>query len=319
MRKRSLFFTSLTAAIASVAIGASIAMADSVPAVNADSATTSLGTPVTINVLANDTNPIGTFQAASVAITTAPTNGTAVVDNNTGDVTYTPASAFTGQDAFVYQACDDEATPFCGSATVTVTVTGAVAATPTPEGPTESWPITHPDSASTMAGTPVSINVLANDEGPIYALDPTTLTVVTQPANGTTAVDTSSGAITYTPAAGFTGTDTFTYQICDVQTTAHCSPGNVTVGVFAAPTATPTTATPPPADTSTPAPTATTPISSTTAGANAVTPLPPSTGSGVNAAGSGHTTGIVLLALVGIATVGALGALTGFSLTSRRR
>jgi hypothetical protein len=140
---------------------------------------------------------------------------------------------------------------------------------------------------------------------------------VTAPGNGTTAVDTSSGAITYTPAAGFTGTDTFTYQICDVQTTAHCSPGTVTVGVFAA--ATPTTATPPPADTSTPAPTATTPISSTTAGANAVTPLPPSTGSGVNAAASGHTTGIVLLALVGIATLGALSALAGFSLTSRRR
>jgi hypothetical protein len=73
-------------------------------------------------------------------------------------------------------------------------------------------PIVADDSASTTAGMPVTINVLANDSDP----DGEALTVaaVTQPADGTAAINADS-TITYAPRAGFTGTDQFHYTASD--------------------------------------------------------------------------------------------------------
>jgi hypothetical protein len=85
------------------------------------------------------------------------------------------------------------------------------------------------DSASTPAGIPVTVPVLANDSD----LDGDTLTVVevTTPANGTAVINTD-GTITYTPNAGFTGTDTFTYTVTDGTDTATAS---ITINVGALP------------------------------------------------------------------------------------
>ena len=79
------------------------------------------------------------------------------------------------------------------------------------------------DTASTPAGTAVTIDVLAND-APASGL---TVASVTQGANG--AVVNNGNNVTYTPAAGFTGTDTFTYV---ATTTPGCvSTATVTVTV----------------------------------------------------------------------------------------
>ena len=65
------------------------------------------------------------------------------------------------------------------------------------------------DTATTDAGKPVTIAVLANDKG-------TGLTIpsVTTPANGTARINTDR-TITYTPDAGFSGSDSFRYTIRD--------------------------------------------------------------------------------------------------------
>jgi hypothetical protein len=81
-----------------------------------DSATTDLDTPVTIDVLANDSDEDG--DELTVASVGAALNGTAV-DNADGTVTYTPNTGFTGEDNFVYTIEDG----FGGSAEATVTVT----------------------------------------------------------------------------------------------------------------------------------------------------------------------------------------------------
>lgn len=81
-----------------------------------DSTTTDIDTPVTIDVLANDSDEDG--DALSVTGVFAPLNGTAVV-NADGTVTYTPNTGFTGEDNFVYTIEDG----FGGSAEATVTVT----------------------------------------------------------------------------------------------------------------------------------------------------------------------------------------------------
>jgi len=87
---------------------------------NDDSAATTLNTPVTINVVGNDftQNPPLTV----VGVTDPP--GGSAVNNGDGTVTYAPGSGFTGTDSFDYTVQD--AGGNSDSATVTVTVTGAV-------------------------------------------------------------------------------------------------------------------------------------------------------------------------------------------------
>jgi len=69
------------------------------------------------------------------------------------------------------------------------------------------------DTASTFSGTPVSINVVANDTDTDN--DPLTVTGTSNgPANGTV-TNNGGGTVTYTPNLGFAGTDTFTYAISD--------------------------------------------------------------------------------------------------------
>ena len=152
-----------------------------------DAATTLAGTPVTINILANDT---GT--ALTVTQATNPSNGNAVINSN-NTITYTPNANFAGSDSFTYRITDS----FGQTATATVRITV------NPPGLNAV-----DDAATTAAGTPVTINVLANDAG-------TGLTVaqVTNPSNGSAVI--SGNAVIYTPNANFAGADTFTYTIRD--------------------------------------------------------------------------------------------------------
>ena len=81
-----------------------------------DAVTTGVDTPVTVDVLANDSDADG--DVLTVVNTTVPPNGSAVI-NPDGTVTYTPNTGFTGTDAFDYTIEDG----FGGSATATVTIT----------------------------------------------------------------------------------------------------------------------------------------------------------------------------------------------------
>ena len=185
------------------------------PVATNDSTSTNPGTPVLINVGANDRDPDGNLDPTTVQIINPPTNGTVRVDPATGNVIYTPNPGFTtGTDTFTYRICDT--TGLCTEATVTVTVP-TVAANP---------PIANPDAIATNPNTPVTLNILGNDNG---NFNPASLRILTQPANGTVVVN-PDGTITYIPNPGFTtGTDTFTYQICD--TAGNCTEGRVTVTV----------------------------------------------------------------------------------------
>jgi peptidoglycan/xylan/chitin deacetylase (PgdA/CDA1 family)/lysophospholipase L1-like esterase len=84
-----------------------------------DTASTTQGTPVTIDVVANDTDDVGVV-AASVTVVTSPANG-AAVPNGSGSVTYTPGGTFTGTDTFRYTVADGQGA-VSNAATVTVTV-----------------------------------------------------------------------------------------------------------------------------------------------------------------------------------------------------
>jgi hypothetical protein len=79
-------------------------------------------------------------------------------------------------------------------------------------GTSNNPPVAVGDSATTPSGTPVTLNVLANDSDPDN--DPLTVSGATAPAHGAAAVN-ADNTITYTPAAGYTGPDSFTYTIGD--------------------------------------------------------------------------------------------------------
>lgn len=170
--------------------------ANEAPTATDDAETTALDTPVSIGILANDSDPEG--GTLSVTELVDPVNGTVVL-NGDGTVTYTPDAGYEGPDSFVYEICDDHGQ--CDRATVNLTVGDANAA-----------PVGGDDEGETPEGTAVTLNVLANDGDP----DGDTLTVntVSTPGNGTATINTD-GTIVYTPNPGFTGVDTFTYEVCD--------------------------------------------------------------------------------------------------------
>ncbi|ALN84735.1 conserved repeat domain protein [Lysobacter capsici] len=177
-------------------------------------------TPVTTNVIANDTlngAPIDP-NLVTITVSTDPSNGTVVV-NTDGTITYTPRANFSGTDSYVYTICEKLNPTNCATATVTVTVQpNTVTATP--------------DTAQTNQQTPVTINVIGNDSVTGAPLDPGSLTIANPPANGT--VTCAAGSCTYTPNQFFAGTDTFTYRVCDTSSpTPVCATASVTITVLA--------------------------------------------------------------------------------------
>ncbi len=153
------------------------------------SARENIATPV--DVLANDYDPDGLIDPATLAIASGPAHGVATVEQTPlGQtvVVYTSAPGFRGTDTFTYTVRDND-----GLASNEAIVSIDVHNQP---------PVANPDSATTDEGKPVAIDVLANDSDPDGALVPNTLTVVTGPTRGTVAVQqTSTGqsVLVYTP------------------------------------------------------------------------------------------------------------------------
>jgi VCBS repeat-containing protein len=96
------------------------------PVANDDTTSTPQNTPlVNYNIVANDTDPDGTIDPASVVITTGTTTqrGGMVVNNGNGTITYTPKNAgYRGTDTFQYTVNDNDGAT-SNVATVRVNVT----------------------------------------------------------------------------------------------------------------------------------------------------------------------------------------------------
>ncbi len=99
---------------ASATVTVNVAGVQDAPVAVADTAYASSGTAVTINVLANDSEPDG--DPLSVSAVTQPTFGN--VTNNGTSVTYTPGGGFATEDSFTYTVSDGRG----GTNRATVTV-----------------------------------------------------------------------------------------------------------------------------------------------------------------------------------------------------
>ena len=183
------------------------------PVARDDARSTDEDTSVSINVLANDSDPDG--DAISIVEVTDPANGTAVVTGTVATglaIEYTPAPDVSGTDTFTYTIADEEGST--ATATVTVTVT-----------PVNDAPIARDDARATAEDTAVTVDVLANDSD--VDGDQLAIASVGSPANGR--ADRTGGQILYTPQAGFSGTDAFTYTVTDEQGATATATVTVTV------------------------------------------------------------------------------------------
>ncbi len=179
------------------------------PVAATDGAATNEDTPVTVAVLANDTD----IDGGALSVTAVTQGGNGAVTSNGTTITYTPAANFNGGDSFTYTVSDGNG----GTAMASVIVSIAAV---------NDAPNAAPDSGATREGVAVILSVLANDSD----VEGGTLTVTAAgtPANGS-AVLLAGNTIRYTPGANFTGTDTFTYTVSDGQ--GGTSTGQVTVAV----------------------------------------------------------------------------------------
>ncbi|MHC1703540.1 MAG: Ig-like domain-containing protein [Tenuifilaceae bacterium] len=171
-----------------------------IPVAMDDAATTTVNTPVSVNVLSNDTGLEDGF--GGLSIRTAPLHGTVTVNANR-TITYTPSNFFVGSDSFVYLVEDVHGD--YDLATVAITVT---------DRPNYA-PVANDDRRGTEYETAVTVDVLVNDTG----LDDggIAVTLTTAPAAGEgTAVVNGDNTITFTPATGFSGTAAFGYTVQDI-------------------------------------------------------------------------------------------------------
>jgi ELWxxDGT repeat protein len=87
------------------------------------------GAAVTINVLANDSDPDGTLVPGSLRIAQSPAHGTTSIDSAAGAIRYTPDAGFNGSDQFTYQVADRQ-----GRMSAAANVSVAVTLPPDPGG-----------------------------------------------------------------------------------------------------------------------------------------------------------------------------------------
>ncbi|MFV8433698.1 tandem-95 repeat protein, partial [Vibrio owensii] len=169
------------------------------PVANDDSTTTDEDTPVTIDVLPNDTDVDGDTLTIVNASVPAEQGTVEIID---GKLVFTPAEDFNGEATITYVVTDGELTD---EATVSVTV-----------NPVNDAPVANDDSTMTDEDTPVTIDVLPNDSD----VDGDTLTIVNAsvPAEQGT-VEIVDGKLVFTPAEDFNGEATITYVVTDGELT----------------------------------------------------------------------------------------------------
>jgi glycerol uptake facilitator-like aquaporin len=171
-----------------------------------DSQTTDEDTAITLDVLANDSDPDG--NELTVTAVTQPANGAVVLNPSTGSgqtITYTPDADYNSSDSagagdtFTYTVNDGHG----GTATAAVSVT---------VNPVNDEPVAVGDNETTNEDTPIVLEVLANDTD--VDGDTLTITAITTPTLGSV-VNNGDGTLTYTPAAETAGTDSFSYTVAD--------------------------------------------------------------------------------------------------------
>ncbi len=186
--------------------GAHLATVNNPPVAYAQSVSTQQDTPVEIILSGSD--PDGNPLTYTVA--TLPTQG--VLSGTPPNVTYTPASGYTGADSFTFTVNDG--TVDSAAATVTITVAAVNVA-----------PVANAQSVTTNEDTAKGIVLSGSDANG----DPLTYQVTAGPTHGS--LSGSAPNLTYTPAMNYNGSDSFNFRVNDGQ--ENSAPASVSITVLA--------------------------------------------------------------------------------------
>ncbi|MBE8717131.1 retention module-containing protein [Cellvibrio polysaccharolyticus] len=141
-----------------------------------------------------------------------PTNGTVVIDPNTGEFVYTPNPDYNGGDSFVVIISDGNG----GTTTSTVVIEVT---------PVNDAPESNNQNLTTPQDTPIDGQIIATDRDG----DELNYGVNNPPTNGTVTLNPVTGEFTYTPNPGYNGGDSFVVIISDGN--GGTTTSTVTIGV----------------------------------------------------------------------------------------
>jgi cyclophilin family peptidyl-prolyl cis-trans isomerase len=184
------------------------------PVASADSVAITAGGTTNVTVLSNDLDQDGTLDVSSLAITQAPTHGTAT-KNTDGTITYVNDGSAGTTDSFKYTVADN-AGGVSNAALVSVAV--------------NQRPVAVADNVTMAAGATQTINVSSNDTDSDGTLNLASIVIVQQPTHGNVAVNTD-GTVTYQHDNSASTTDSFSYKISDNQGAQSAAAGVVSITI----------------------------------------------------------------------------------------
>ncbi|MCB9159701.1 MAG: tandem-95 repeat protein [Caldilineaceae bacterium] len=189
---------------ASTVVSVNVLAVNDAPTPGADIARTDEDTPVTVDVLANDSDIDG--ESLTVAGVDAPGHGTAALVD--GSIVYTPTADFAGSDSFAYTVADRSG--------LTATAQLRIAVAPVNDAPVMAQGAT---ARVTMSEDGVPIPFRMTLEAADVDDSDLTWSTSTEPAHGSVTIDGDGlrRAIVYTPDADFNGSDSFTITVDDGQ------------------------------------------------------------------------------------------------------
>ena len=164
------------------------------PIALADERSTNEDTPLTIQILSNDSDVDG--DVLQIENFEVPSNGT--LQQEGMNLVYTPKLNFFGMDEFNYTISDGNFAESSALATINVL-------------PVNDLPIAVDDLITTDENTPVTVAVLNNDQD--FDGDALQIEAFNQAANGT--VEQTGQSLQYTPNMDFIGSDEFEYTMND--------------------------------------------------------------------------------------------------------
>ncbi len=186
-----------------------------------DNFTTEEGSPVSGDLLANDSDPDGDNIAITITPVTSISTGSLMINSN-GTFTFTPALGFTGEENFEYEVCDDGTPQSCDTVMVMIEVLYN-------DGENDVY--ATDDANTAEEGVTQTGNVTDNDNDPENGILTVNSTPVSDVTNGTLTLNTD-GTYSYEPNAGFFGNDQFRYSVCDDSTPVACDTATVYLTVL---------------------------------------------------------------------------------------
>ncbi len=174
------------------------------PTATAQSVSTNKNTAKAITLGGSDVEGSG----LTFAVVSNPTQGT--LSGTAPNLTYTPATNYTGIDNFTFKTNDGSADSALATVSITVNATNGA---PTANG----------QSVTTNEDVAKVITLTGSDPDG----NPLSFTIVTAPTRGS--LSGSAPNLTYTPSSNLNGSDSFTFRVSDGQLTSAAATVNITV------------------------------------------------------------------------------------------